>query len=81
MFKIEAKPIVHTRLVGSKSSPVTDALTEALTALKPGQSFVVTKKGQLSTAMRLAKDLGIERITTSTANGELRVGMKTRVDE
>lgn len=78
MFKIEAKPIVHTRLVGSKSSPVTDALTTALTALKPGQSFVVNKKGQMSTAMRLAKDLGIEGITTSTANGEMRVGLKNK---
>ena len=77
-YKIENKPVVHTRLVGSKSSPVTDALTTALTALKPGQSFVVNKKGQMSMSLKLAKDLGIEGITTSTTNGEMRVGLKQK---
>lgn len=73
MFKIENVPLSHNR---SKSSPVSDALAAALTSLKPGQSFKVEKKGQLSTALKIAKDLGIDGVTTSTANGELRVGLK-----
>lgn len=69
-FKIENKP-----LQSSKTSPVTDALRDAVALLKPGQSFAVTKKGQLALAVRLAKEQGI-LVNTSTANGEWRVGIK-----
>ena len=62
-----------TRERTTANAPVASALAVAINALEPGQSFKVAKKGQLQTARRVAKELGIE-ITTSESS--LRVGLR-----
>ena len=70
MFKIEDVEIKRSH---TAASPVRDALEAAIMALKAGQSFQVEKKGQLQTARKVAKDLGIA-ITTSES--QLRVALR-----
>lgn len=70
VFNVEDVPLVKAK---NTSSPVSDALEIAIMALKPGQSFAVEKKGQLQTARKVAKDLGIA-ITTSES--QLRVALR-----
>ena len=57
----------------SSVAPVADALGVAIMALNPGQSFAVAKKGQLQTARKVAKELGIN---ITTCESTLRVGLR-----
>ena len=69
-FTVEDIEITRER---STSAPVRDALEMAIMALKPGKSFAVAKKGQLQTARKVAKDLGVK---ITTCESTLRVGLR-----